>query len=128
PGSPQVMTALINMMSLSLRKGEFDETRALLEEAEGVARGLVGAEWYAGWVQYIEAKVLLGEGDAAGAAEEARGALQILESELPKGDWRIAVARSVLGEAVGILGRQDEAERLLVGALADLRSATGETS
>jgi tetratricopeptide (TPR) repeat protein len=63
--------------------------------------------------------------DAAAAEPLLRQALEIRRGALPEGDWRIATAESLLGEALASLGRYDEAGRLLLEAKASLKDGPG---
>ena len=62
---------------------------------------------------------------AAEGEKLAREALRRRAQMYPKGDWRIGSAKSVLAEALTVLGRYAEAEALLLDAHAVLRDVPG---
>jgi tetratricopeptide (TPR) repeat protein len=70
-------------------------------------------------------RVELARKDAAVAEPLLRQALQIRRRAFPENDWRIAAAKSLLGEALTSLGQYDEAERLLLEAKRDLKDGPG---
>jgi tetratricopeptide (TPR) repeat protein len=70
-------------------------------------------------------RVQLARKDPASAEPLLRQALQIRRRAFSESDWRIATARSLLGEALTSLGRYDEAERLLLEAKAALKDGPG---
>ncbi len=71
------------------------------------------------------ARVLLIRKEAAYAEPLLRQALEIRMKAFPEGDWRIAMAKSLLGEALTSLGRYDEAERFLLEAKDALKDGPG---
>ena len=72
--------------------------------------------------------VLLSRGDTATAGELLTGALGILRSTKPAGDWTIADTESALGGYLAALGRFEDAEHLLVDSYRTLRQVKGEHS
>lgn len=71
------------------------------------------------------AQVSIAKGDAAGAEQYAREALEMLEHTVGESHWYLADVRSVLGGALLAQGRLDEAAGLLEQAHADLIGEVG---
>ena len=72
------------------------------------------------------ARLLLMRKKAAEAEPLLRQALEIRMKAFPEGDWRIATAKSLLGEALTAMGRYDEAERFLLEAKRVLKDGPGQ--
>ncbi len=123
---PDVAIKLSNLSRPLLALGKYDEAAASLQEALQIATAALGAEhpWVAQYKVNL-ARVQLARKDAASAERLLWQALEIRRRAFPEGDWRIAVAKSLLGEALTSLGRYDEAERLLLEAKAILKEGRG---
>jgi len=73
-----------------------------------------------------QAALALARGDAVTAEASAREAIDMLRREFPDDHWRVADARSVLGEALLAQGRVDEARPLLEAGYAVLLRVKGD--
>lgn len=125
--TPEGVLAILNLVTFNTLIGDLEEARSLADEALPLAESVVGADhWLTGSVHLSNARLLLAEGDASEAVEEARQARLILGSALPAGDSRLAAADGVLGAALGGIGEREEAERLLLHSLAELRRLKGD--
>ena len=117
----------LNVLSRSLLQlGKYDEAATVLHEALRIATAAFG-DRHAAVANYEVnlGRVYLARKDAASAEPLLRQGLQVRGSVLPAGDWRIAQAKSLLGEALTSLGRYEEAERQLLEAKRDLKDGPG---
>jgi hypothetical protein len=71
------------------------------------------------------ARLDLARGDAKSAEPILRRAVRVRRKLFPAGDWRIAQAESLLGEALSLSGSYDEAQALLAGAATVLKEGAG---
>jgi len=71
------------------------------------------------------ARVHLAKGDAAAAEPLLRRSLAVRLRAFGEHDWRVGVARSLLGSALTSLKRYDEAEQLLLAAKSILKDVPG---
>ena len=123
---PTVAIKLNNLYWPLIHQGKYDEAAAALQEALQIATGAFGDQHTSVANYKVNlARVLLARKDAASAEPLLRQALQIRRGAFPAGDWRIATAESLLGEALTSLGRYDEAGRLLLDAKASLKDGPG---
>ena len=70
---------------------------------------------------------LLDQGDARGALPLLRDSLALRHQSLPAGHWLIATGEGALGECLAALGRNGEAEALLLASYESLRARRGDT-
>ena len=125
--SPDTINAMSNLASLYIAMGEPQKARGLVSEVIPLSESMVGPKGrLTGSAYYLEAKLLLAEGDVTGAFSEARRARVILSANLPPQDWRIAAADSVIGASLGRSGDRREAEKLLLSSLTELRKVKGD--
>jgi len=127
--SPNTVNALANLASMYISTGDLEKARPLVGETTTLAESLVGPTGLlTGSAYLLEAKLFLAQGDPRRALARASQARTILSARLPPQDWRIAVANSVLGAALGSTGDPAEAEQLLLHSLVDLRRIKGGKS
>jgi serine/threonine-protein kinase len=127
--TPEGITAMVNLAGFDISTGNLADARSLLAEAMPLAESVVGPDdWLTGFVHFVEAKLLLAEGEASGALSKARRARAIMEAKLPRVDSRLASTDSVIGAALGRMGKTAEAEPLLLHSLRELRRLKGERS
>jgi eukaryotic-like serine/threonine-protein kinase len=123
---PAVAIKLSNLSRPLLEEGKYAEASAALQEALQIATVALGDQHPAVATYKVNlGRVQLARRDAASAEPLLRQALRIRRAAFPPGDWRIATAESLLGEALTSLGRYDEAERLLLEAKASLKDGPG---
>jgi eukaryotic-like serine/threonine-protein kinase len=123
---PAVAIKLSNLSRALLEEGKYDEAAAALTEALQIATAAFGDQHPAvGNYKVNLGRVQLARKDARTAESTLRQALQIRRHAFPESDWRVAVAKSLLGEALTSLGRYDEAEALLLEAKAALKDGPG---
>ena len=130
--SPEIARSSAALAFSLLGSGAPDE----LAEAEARLAGALniyrqagrGAHPHALIFQRNLAAVLLARGDAMAAEGLAREVVERCLATLETDHWRIADARSVLGQSLLAQGRWRDAERLLVDSLPVIREATGEHS
>ena len=123
---PDVAIKLNNLSRPLLEQKKYEEAASVLRQALQIATPALGAAhpMVAGYKVNL-ARVLLAKKEAAAAEPLLRQALEVRVRALPRGDWRIATAKSLLGETLTDLGRYPEAERLLLEARADLKDGPG---
>ena len=110
-----------------MEQGKYDEAAAALEEALRIATPALGIDHpQVAHYQLNLARVYLRRKDLAAAETLLRQALEVRRRAFPEGDWRTAVAESLLGEALTALGRYDEAERMLRAADGTLKDVPGQ--
>jgi len=125
----EAVNGLINLAGLYMLRGDLPKARRFATEAVSLSKSVVGPDdWLAGTARIAEAKLLLAEGDTRRALSEARQARAIMAAKLPPNSWRLAAADSLIGAALGKLGETQEAERLLLRSLSNLRKINGEHS
>jgi eukaryotic-like serine/threonine-protein kinase len=123
---PAVAIKLNNLSRPLLEQGKFEEAGAALREALQIATAALGDRHPAVASYEVNlARVELARKHAAAAEPLLRQGLEVRRGALPAGDWRIATAESLLGEALTSLGRYDEAAILLLDAKASLRDGPG---
>ncbi|MDQ6893871.1 MAG: serine/threonine-protein kinase [Acidobacteriota bacterium] len=124
---PDIASKLNNLSRALLEQGKYEEASALLREALEIAIPAMGSDHpLIAFFKVNLARVDLKRNDAAAAEPLLRQALQIRVRALPAGDWRTALTKSVLGEALTDLGRYDEAERMLLDAAGVLKDVPGQ--
>ncbi|MGH9160423.1 MAG: tetratricopeptide repeat protein [Vicinamibacteraceae bacterium] len=117
PSHPSVAATLNNLSNSLREQGKHDEAAVVLDEALTIARATRGGEHpLLATFMVNRARVHLAQGEASTAAPLLERALQIRRRVLPEDDWRIAMAKSFLGESLTALGRYQEAETLLIDA------------
>jgi serine/threonine-protein kinase len=124
--SPDTINAISNLASFYISRGDLEKAQGLVREAVPLAESIRPPGLLAGSVYALEAKLLLAQGDFRGALSRARQARTILSANLPPQDWRIAATDSVIGAALGRSGKIEEAEKLLLHSLAELRRLKGD--
>ncbi len=108
-------------------EGAYQAAEEEYSQALGIVRESLGEHHEAvGYVLKNVAMVQLAAGDYGAAEESALRALAILRGKF--GHWRLADTESVLGEALYLQGRYEEAEPLLQRSLHILREAKGVNS
>ena len=118
-GEQHVNVALaFNNLSHPLREqGRYVEAAAALDKAIAIARSTKGDDHPTmAMVMVNRARVHLARGEARAAAPLLERALLIRQRVFREDDWRVAVTKSYLGEALTTLARHQEAEALLVDA------------
>jgi serine/threonine protein kinase/Tfp pilus assembly protein PilF len=118
----------LNNLSNALREqGKYDEAASFLREALEIAVPALGEDHpLVATCKISLARLYLARKEAAPAEPLLRQALRIRRRAYPTGDWRIAVAESLLGACLTALARYDEAEPLLVNANAALKDVAGQ--
>ena len=106
--------------------GDLAAAEAAYREAVGIDRALGGE--HPNLVESLAglAATLLAQGRAAEGEAPAREAAALAGRRYRPGDFRRAIAESVLGEYLLATGRAGEAEPLLAGAYGSLRATLGE--
>ncbi len=123
---PDLAIKLNNLSRPLLYEGKYDEAAAALQEALRIATAAFGDQHPAVANYAVNlGRVFLARKDAASAEPLLRKALEIRRGAFSEGDWRVAMTKSLLGEALTSLGRYDEAERLLLEASRTLRDVPG---
>ncbi|HEY6148655.1 MAG TPA: serine/threonine-protein kinase, partial [Thermoanaerobaculia bacterium] len=124
---PDIAAKLNNLSRALMEQGKLDEAAAALEEALAIATPALGIDHpQVAHYQVNLARVELRLKDPASAETLLRHALQVRRHAFGEGNWRTAVAESLLGEALTGLGRYDEAERMLRVADASLKDVPGQ--
>ena len=124
---PSLSTSLVNLATALIEQRRDDEAERLLTDGLAIARSAPDGQEDAAIARlsFQLARVHLARGEPAEAETLLRDALERQQAILPAGDWLIAATRSALGEALTMLGRFDEAGRLLAEASAVLRDVPG---
>jgi serine/threonine protein kinase/tetratricopeptide (TPR) repeat protein len=124
---PDIAAKLSNLSRALMEEGKLDEASAALEEALRIVTPSLGVDHpQVALYQINLARVDLRRKDFAAAEPLLRHALQVRRRAFPEGNWRTAVAESLLGEALTGLGRYGEAEGLLREADAALKDVPGQ--
>ncbi len=125
---PEVAGALNNLAYCLQGVGRTDEAEPLYREALDVFRERFGDDHpNVAVVRRNLASLLVARG--AGEAEElARQALETFGRQKTPNAWRVADARSVLGQCLAAGGRFEEAEPLLIESYPTIRDAKGADS
>lgn len=121
------MAPTLNNLAHSLRElGRLDEAARAVDEALRVARAGLGAD-HPSMATYLgnAGRIHLARGDGAAAEPPLRRALRMRQRQFADDDWRVASPKSLLGGALTLLGRYDEAERLLLAAQRALKDVPG---
>jgi serine/threonine protein kinase/Tfp pilus assembly protein PilF len=119
-------STLNNLANVLRQQGRHDEAIAALTEAIEISRPSTGDDHPQMAMFHVNlGRVHLAKGDAAAAEPLLRQAADVRRRSLPAGDWRTASAESLLGEALTVLRRYDEAETLLVAAARTLKDVPG---
>ncbi len=124
--SPPLAGVRIGLASALTDLGSFDEARALLAKAITVHRRTYpdGHRYLAGALRHsARVEALIGVPAQALALAEQSVAM-FTQSQQPD-DWRLADARSVLGECLARMGRREEAFPILQGSLETLAATRG---
>lgn len=117
-----------NLAGLHLWRGELAAADSVYREAHALMRETLPAD------HPDVAMVVLGLGEVAALSGRAEDAEPLLREALAIGEksfgahWKVAEARSVLGDCLSRLGRVEEAERLLVSGHRGLVETLGEAS
>jgi eukaryotic-like serine/threonine-protein kinase len=112
-----VVLALNNLSHPLREQGRYVEAAAALDKAIAIARSIRGDDHPTmAMVMVNRARVHLARGEARAAAPLLERALLIRQRAFREDDWRVAVTKSFLGEALTTLARHQEAEALLVDA------------
>ena len=114
---PDVAHKLSNLAACLREQGKLDEALAAAEESLRIARPALGQDnpLVARFTVSL-ARVHLARGDARRAEPLLRDALRIQRPAFGEGDWRTAVTKAVLGEALTALARYGDAEAMLLEA------------
>jgi class 3 adenylate cyclase/tetratricopeptide (TPR) repeat protein len=108
--SKAVASVLITEAAFQAGVGRFDEARASFAEAKGLLSEAALTVWLRGPVAQLAGWAELLDGDAEAAERELRAGYEVL-AEIGEVAWLPTVA-AILGEAVYVQGRVDEAEEL----------------
>ena len=130
---PVIATTLNTLSRVLLQERRYDESAAALQEALDIARAALGADHQLvaiytinlGAVRLVQkqpaaAEPLLREGLRVRAL--APGIVPARRRTFPEDDWSLAATKSLLGASLAAVGRNDEAQALLVEARHDLDS------
>jgi serine/threonine protein kinase/tetratricopeptide (TPR) repeat protein len=109
--------ALNNLSGPLREQKKFAEAEAALDEATALVHATRGDDHLSmALVLVSRGRLKLARGEPALAEPVLRRALEIRQRTLPANDWRVGIAKSVLGEALTGLHRYQEAELLLLEA------------
>jgi serine/threonine protein kinase/tetratricopeptide (TPR) repeat protein len=125
--SNPALAVTLNNLAFPLRElKRYDEAIASLQEALALSIPAHG-DGSAQVAQYRTnlGRVYLAMGDAVRAEPVLRHSLAARRKVYAEDDWRTATTKSMLGEALTLLGRFPEAERLLLEANAVLKGGPG---
>ncbi len=123
---PNIANTLNNLAHALREQRKFDEAEAALVEAVEIVRTARGENHpQLATVEGNLARVYLARGDAPRAEPLARRALALRQTVFPESDWRVASPKSLLGAALTVLSRYDEAEPLLLDAAQVLQDIPG---
>jgi serine/threonine protein kinase len=124
---PNIAGKLNNLSNVLREQKKFDEAGSVIQEALEIAISDLGDRHpQVATYRITLARLHLARREASAAEPLLRQALETRQRVYPKGDWRIAIPQSVLGEALTALGRYDEAERLLTDAQRVLKDIPGQ--
>jgi eukaryotic-like serine/threonine-protein kinase len=117
----EVAKALYRLSNAQLALGKLDDMQASIDRALPIFKNTLGPDsiWVA-WCINDYGIIAQERGDWEAALTHAREALRIKQLALPAGDPDIAVGDSNIGSLLNGLGRYEEAERILLTAVADL--------
>ncbi len=126
---PNVATRLNNLAFSLQRTGNAAEAKQHYIEALRIRTESFGEEdRRTATVERNMAVVDIDLGDPSSCEARARRALAVFTTTWPKGPWRIADARSVLGTCLAAAGRFEDAEPLLLEGYQALLEGEGESS
>ena len=125
-----VARSIHNLASVLTSKRELTRAETRLREALDMNRELLEqGHPVIGLTLYNLANVLLLQRTRPDEAETvAKESVEILAGSLPENHWRLAIAKSVWGQALLDLGRFDEAEPLVLEAHPLIETARGKTT
>ena len=126
---PATLMSIHDVGKALLALGKADQAKRFLSNAVEISKNtypqghlVIAKELLA----LAEAEDQLGESESAESL--ARQALTIRIASLPEGHWRIAYARSVLGQCLTSQQRYDEAQDMLVESYPILKTERGATA
>ncbi|MCH8913150.1 MAG: tetratricopeptide repeat protein [Planctomycetes bacterium] len=128
PGGAHKLVAdsLSALAALSIEQGDYAEAEELLRQAlELRERDFDPSHPEIARTMIALGMVLLEQGIPADAEPILRECLEIRRQALPEDDWRIATTESLLGECLTSSEQYEEAEILLLDALAKLETECG---
>jgi eukaryotic-like serine/threonine-protein kinase len=123
---PQYASALSSLAVALEAEGRLEDARSMLDQAIGIARPILGEQHpriAAMMLNLARVQIALGHGAATEAA--LRKVLDVRQSLIDKGDWRIAQVQSLLGASLLAQARYADAEPLMLDADAVLRPLPG---
>lgn len=128
PDHPHIAVNLNQLANLYREKHEFARAEPLYREAIAICSESQGPDhdWTITMTGNLGRMYLLAD-QGRDAEETFRKVLRSRLATLPADHWKIALARGMLGAALALQGRSDEAEPLLEAAHARLRDTLGET-
>ncbi len=127
PDHPETARTWMNLGWLLHDSGRYADALPEAEKVLAMRGRVLGDDHPAvGSTLVLYGQSLLRIGRVAEGEASLRDALRIRERAMPPGHWLIAATRSAVGEALVLRQRYPDAERMLIGALATLRSARGE--
>jgi len=123
---PDFAIDLVHFSRTLLEEGKYDEAASDARQGIRIVEATSGRDHpVIAFGEIYLARVHLARHEPALAEPLLRDALRIRQRSFQPDDWRIAVARSVLGAALTALGRYEEAEALLLDAQRVLKDVPG---
>lgn len=127
PSHTKVASALSSLGRVLHEQGRHDEALRCFEDALDLRRELLGPEHvHVANTQKNLAALLLDLEQVDAAGDLLKMALQTLRTKKPDGDWTVADAESLWGVYLSKIGRNAEAESLLLASHQIIRHAKGE--
>lgn len=124
---PDTLLSMNNLAMLLLTRKEFAEAEELARACAAAAEKVHGPDSLDVAVKLNNLSSLLMTTQRADEALPLiERSLDILERKLPAGHWAIGGFRGNKGRCLAVLGRFEEAERLLLGAYEEVRGALGD--
>ncbi len=125
-GHPKTMVAMGNLAYLMEDLGRLGEAEALYRRAIEIRRSAGGGKDPETWAPMNNLAMLLQKrGDLAQAEAQYRELIALCESALPPDHVYTAMFRSNYGECLGLMGKRDEARRVLGASVEVLEKKLG---
>jgi tetratricopeptide (TPR) repeat protein len=118
---PTIASVATGLANLLIGERGYAEAGRLVEESLDIRRRTLGNESpQVGGSLTVKANLLVARRQFAEARQVAAQARRILEANLPKDHWQVAMAQNAEGAALAGLGQYENAEALLLSSLPNL--------